>query len=544
MKKIKNKIAIGALSGLLLCSCGDFLEPSSTSEFVPKDASSLNELLLGEAYPRNDIDRMNIFLNLMDDDITAMPYQIPQDGFDANRFLAAYTWQPDMFKMMEEAGYTSTNMYERYYQLILGANAVIDYIDQVSDEKQKINYVLAQAYALRGFLYFKLVNIFGEPVNSNPNALGVPLKLNSGVEIEEAALERRSVKQVYDQILIDMLEAERLYKTLPEEKQFDKDYRTSLPMVQLILSRVYLYLEDWKKAADYAEQLMQNNQFKLLDLNSVALETENGYPNFKTYHAYAESSEVIWLYGSVNDMGGLVMTYAGTANPKDNNRIMHAYFKASDELMDSFEETDLRKERYIIRKPVRDDRGIEVWTPMAIGKLSVSIPEYTGIALNNYYKPVTASGVFGRSLRLSEAYLNYAEAKAMMFKEGTDGNGANDAKEALDELRSHRFATADFETLEISDAEELVQFIRDERRRELCFEDHRWYDLRRWGMKEIKHVWYTDENTKSTYTLNVGDKGYTVPIPDEAMEMNAALKQNELAGKRTAVVEELQADEN
>lgn len=544
MKKIKNKIAIGALSGLLLCSCGDFLEPSSTSEFVPKDASSLNELLLGEAYPRNDIDRMNIFLNLMDDDITAMPYQIPQDGFDANRFLAAYTWQPDMFKMMEEAGYTSTNMYERYYQLILGANAVIDYIDQVSDEKQKINYVLAQAYALRGFLYFKLVNIFGEPVNSNPNALGVPLKLNSGVEIEEAALERRSVKQVYDQILIDMLEAERLYKTLPEEKQFDKDYRTSLPMVQLILSRVYLYLEDWKKAADYAEQLMQNNQFKLLDLNSVALETENGYPNFKTYHAYAESSEVIWLYGSVNDMGGLVMTYAGTANPKDNNRIMHAYFKASDELMDSFEETDLRKERYIIRKPVRDNRGIEVWTPMAIGKLSVSIPEYTGIALNNYYKPVTASGVFGRSLRLSEAYLNYAEAKAMMFKEGTDGNGANDAKEALDELRSHRFATADFETLEISDAEELVQFIRDERRRELCFEDHRWYDLRRWGMKEIKHVWYTDENTKSTYTLNVGDKGYTVPIPDEAMEMNAALKQNELAGKRTAVVEELQADEN
>ena len=544
MKKIKNKIAIGALTGLLLCSCGDFLEPSSTSEFVPKDASSLNELLLGEAYPRNDIDRMNIFLNLMDDDITAMPYQIPQDGFDANRFLAAYTWQPDMFKMMEEAGYTSTNMYERYYQLILGANAVIDYIDQVSDEKQKINYVLAQAYALRGFLYFKLVNIFGEPVNSNPNALGVPLKLNSGVEIEEAALERRSVKQVYDQILIDMLEAERLYKTLPEEKQFDKDYRTSLPMVQLILSRVYLYLEDWKKAADYAEQLMQNNQFKLLDLNSVALETENGYPNFKTYHAYAESSEVIWLYGSVNDMGGLVMTYAGTANPKDNNRIMHAYFKASDELMDSFEETDLRKERYIIRKPVRDDRGIEVWTPMAIGKLSVSIPEYTGIALNNYYKPVTASGVFGRSLRLSEAYLNYAEAKAMMFKEGTDGNGANDAKEALDELRSHRFATADFETLEISDAEELVQFIRDERRRELCFEDHRWYDLRRWGMKEIKHVWYTDENTKSTYTLNVGDKGYTVPIPDEAMEMNAALKQNELAGKRTAVVEELQADEN
>ena len=541
MKQMKNKIAICMLAGLLLSSCGDFLEPSSTSEFVPKDANSLNEILLGEAYPRNDIDGMNIFLNLMDDDITAMPYQVPQDGFDANRFLAAYTWQPDMFEMMEEAGYTNTNMYERYYQLIMGANAVIDYIDQVVDEERNINAVLAQAYALRGFLYFKLVNIFGEPVNSNPTALGVPLKLNSGVEVEEDALARRSVQEVYDQVVKDFLEAERLYKTLAEDVQYDQNYRTSLPMVQLMLSRVYLYLEDWKKAAEYANLLMQDGRFKLLDLNTVATETENGYPSFKTYHAYGESSEVIWLYGSVSDMGGWVMTYAGTANPKDNNRAMHSYFKASDELMDSFEDTDLRKERYIVRKPVRDNRGVNVWTPMAIGKLSVSVPEEGSVqSFDNFYKPKTGTGVFGRSLRLSEAYLNYAEAKAMMNKEGTDANGATDAKNALDALRSKRYAAADFEGVDIDDAEELLQFVRDERRRELCFEDHRWYDLRRWGMKEIKHVWFTDANTKSTYTLNLGDKGYTVPIPDEAMELNAALKQNELPAKRTPVDEPIQ----
>lgn len=540
MKQVKNKIAVWALScGLLFSGCDDFLEPSSTSEFVPKDANSLNELLLGEAYPRNDIDQMNVFLNLMDDDITAMPYQVPQDGFDANRFLAAYTWQPDMFKMMEEAGYYDTNMYEKYYQLILGANAVIDYIDQVVDEKQRIDYVLAQAYALRGFLYFKLVNIFGEPVNSHPDALGVPLKLNSGVEIEEGALARRTVKQVYDQIVSDLLEAERLYKTLSDVQQFEKDYRTNLPMVQLMLSRTYLYLEDWKNAADYAELVMNDNRFQLLDLNAVATTTEKGQPFFKTYHAYSESSEVIWLYGSIRDMGSWVMDYAGIENPRDNNRKMHAYFKASDELLACFEDTDLRKERYIVRKPVRDNRGVEVWTPMAIGKLKVSIPEYTGIALDNYYKPVTASGVFGRSLRLSEAYLNYAEAKAMMFQEGTDAQGGNDAVEALDALRSKRFAAEDFQALDITDANELVQFVREERRRELCFEDHRWYDIRRWGMKEIKHVWYDDANTRSTYTLTLGDKGYTVPIPDEAMELNAALIQNDLPAKRTPVVENI-----
>ena len=540
MNKLKNKIIALCLCSIALCSCEDFLDPSSTSEFVPKDANSLNELLLGEAYPRNDIDGMNIFLNLLDDDITAMPYQTPQDGFDANRFLAAYTWQPDMFKMMEEAGYSNTNMYEQYYELILGANAVIDYIDQVNDEKQNINYVLAQAYALRGFLYFKLVNIFGQPINSQPDALGVPLKLNSGVENTENALARRTVKDVYSQVINDLKEAERLYETLPADKQFAKDYRTSLPMVQLLLSRVHLYQENWSDAASYAHKVMTNSNFKLLDLNVVETLTEEGYPFYKTYHAYSESSEVIWVYGSVSDMGSWVMSYAGTSNPKDNNRVMHAYFKASDDLMETYEDTDLRKERYIIKKAVRDERGIDIWTPMAIGKLSVNIPQDNGISLNNFYKPISGSGVFGRSLRLSEAYLNYAEAKAMMYQMGTDANGATEAQDALDELRVKRYAANDFKSLDITDAEELIQFVRNERRRELCFEDHRWYDLRRWGMKEIKHVWYNDANTKSTFTLTQGDKGYTIPIPDEAMDLNAALKQNELPAKRVATVENLE----
>ena len=54
-------------------ACSDFLEPDSESEFVPEDATSLNELLLGEAYQRNDMEGFNIFLGLLDDDIEAAP---------------------------------------------------------------------------------------------------------------------------------------------------------------------------------------------------------------------------------------------------------------------------------------------------------------------------------------------------------------------------------------------------------------------------------------------------------------------------------------
>ena len=36
------------LTGLVMSGCGDFLDPKAKSEFVPKDATSLNELLLGD----------------------------------------------------------------------------------------------------------------------------------------------------------------------------------------------------------------------------------------------------------------------------------------------------------------------------------------------------------------------------------------------------------------------------------------------------------------------------------------------------------------
>ena len=45
-------------------------------------------------------------------------------------------------------------------------------------------------------------------------------------------------------------------------------------------------------------------------------------------------------------------------------------------------------------------------------------------------------------------------------------------------------------------------------------------------------MWNISSGTSVIYTLNLSDKGYTVPIPDEAMEANAALKQNELPSKR------------
>lgn len=510
----------GAL--LMLTGCNDFLEPKSISEFVPKDVSSLNELLLGEAYPRYDISGFNYFLSLMDDDLTATPWQTKDENFEPDMLLASYTWQPDMFEMMKQVGVTATDMYYTYYRKIKGADAVIDYIETVSGSADDINNVLGQAYALRGFYYFNLVNIFGQPYNYNPEALGVPLKLKSGAEDRE--LTRNTVAECYEQILSDLLEAERLYESLPEEMQWKNNYRTNLPMVQMLLSRTYLYMEKWEEASLYAKKVMSNSRFSLMDLNNVlAWADTNGTPErtYTDFHSY-DSPECIWLYGNVVDWAGWVDDYSEEGS---DGSARTPYFRASDELLESFDSTDLRFERYIVRKAFGFYKTDTL--ALAYGKLNV----------NDYFRPRGGTLVFGRSIRLSEAYLNYMEAEAMLYKTTGDASHQVAALDALNNLRRNRFAAEDFETVNIADADGLVEFIHNERRRELCFESHRWYDLRRWGMPEIKHVWYDSQTTVTTYTLQKNDLLYTVPIPDVAIEDNSYLVQNELCDKRIGVTE-------
>ena len=94
-------------------------------------------------------------------------------------------------------------------------------------------------------------------------------------------------------------------------------------------------------------------------------------------------------------------------------------------------------------------------------------------------------------------------------------------------MRQKRFAPESFVAVETSNADELIKFARDERRRELCFENHRWFDLRRYGMPEIKHTWYDKSGETVEHVLADKDLGYTLLIPKEAFGLNPGLIQNE-----------------
>lgn len=501
MNKIYIKLFLVALLGMSFSSCGDFLEPQSSYEFVPKDANSLNELLLGEAYPRtSDAHYLEGFTHLFDDDVAMADYQVPHMGFNTELYFIPFTWQPDLWNQLDKVTVAKNyNMYFSCYQFILGCNAIIDYIGQAEGDLQSdIDNVLAQAHALRGFYYLTLVNLFGAPYSYNPDAPGVPLKLTS--KIENAPLVRNTVKEVYDQIVKDLTLSISLYEGLPAERQWKTDYRTSLPMAELLLSRTYLYMENWEEAAKYAERVMDNPTFKLKDLNPVNRQ-------YIDYHNYSASTECIWPYGRIGDTALWLTEWHSTTG--DDVPDTHSYFKASPELMASFEEYDLRKDCYVVRSWYVDRTGEPF--PQAIGKIAI------GSEHN-----IAGGGIstFGRSLRLSEAYLNYAEAKSNI------AGGVTDAVAALNELRQWRFESGHYEALGSMDTEACRKFVREERRRELCFEGHRWNDLRRWGMPEIKHVWYPDGETAVEYVLQAEDPQYILPIPHTSLEANPQLTQN------------------
>ena len=525
-----------ALAAPLLTACGDFLEPEEQSSYVPRDATSMNELLLGEAYPLYSGSYINVWMSLLDDDVQAAPYQKPHATYDETAYLAAYSWQPQMFTLYDEAGLSTSavSTYRHLYSYIKGCNAVLDYMDDATGDALYKEYVEAQARTLRAFYYLQLVCTYATPYNVDPEALGIPLKLTS--QVEEETLHRSTVAQCYDAIVADLTRAEELFSAQTDAQyRWAANYRASLPMAQLLLARTYLYMEHWEQAAAEALRLMENSDFHLYNLNgiisvldySVPGNVSSAFPLMTNMIRYA-NPEVIWLWGSVSD----VVSWAYSNVTDTDGTLKHAYFMASDNLMQSYEDADLRRHRYIARSWYQlpdaeprtssdEDAFYDTHMPMAIGKVGM------GQTATSYYTAATGSGYFGRALRLSEAYLTYIEAEAMLWQQGRSECG-DLAVSALNRFRLARISQEDYVALSFADAAQLVTFVRQERRREFCFEGLRWFDLRRWGMPRLEHVWYPDADTRQVYVLEEGDPTYVLPLPEDALGANVNLQQNPL----------------
>ena len=145
------------------------------------------------------------------------------------------------------------------------------------------------------------------------------------------------------------------------------------------------------------------------------------------------------------------------------------------------------------------------------------------------------------SLRIAEGYLNLAEAYAMMDQT----ENANRYLRLLRESRINQYVHTDYA------GEQLVEEIRLERRRELCLEGHRWFDLRRYAVCEkypfstsIRHDFNVYDDYQyawervDTYVLNENDPAYVMQLPKSVLEYDEEQMPENPRNKREPVGED------
>jgi hypothetical protein len=523
------------IAGILVSNtgCKKFLAEKSQNLIKPSTVQDLTALMAGEAYPYQT--SLSPLLNIVTDDAICNGGQ-NQATYQAvvRAGKSPFSWSKNMFEELLEPGGMKTTTYLNSWQIlyknIAGCNVGLAYADKVSGADADKQNLKGQALALRAYYYFMLVNMFGKPYNapgSDPaNSPGVPLKLT--MDVTDEFYKRNSVAEVYQQIEADLMEAANLFKAYPK---VNGPYKMSETAVYTLLSRMYLYEEKWDQAIDYANKgLAKKSQLTQLysfgSLANPASPTVSAITSYNTVTAPYESriydpavsTEVIWAYLSYplsssgeGDFFKGAMTPAYTivnSPPYGVSTDLLNLYDSKGSAADATYIGDLRPRLYFSAFTVSGG----------------TIPKYYFGGMGPRANPPAGGGSSG--FRVAELYMNRAEANIQKFI--STGSAAS-RMAALNDINTVRISRYDsrqaYVPVNITDKTALLNFYRDERRREFPFDGHRWFDLRRYGMPSISHQ-YNETGTSQTFTLAKGDNRYTWPIPQATLDRNGSLTQN------------------
>lgn len=519
-KKLFNIICIAA-SWLVLASCSsDFLKEYSQDLGRVQTVDDLNELLVGDCLiPKSLFSIERSYFQTENDNYLCVHFMSDELQENVNteedvdggvgyrdKMFPYFTWQQNLY--IDKNGKSSyesneSQLWNQAYQLINNCNMVLDAADILSthsdEEKADVKKVKGELYYLRASYYLMLVNLYGKPYTPSTAATepGVPVKLSPNVEDKD--FERASVADVYTQIVSDLNDAETLLASASAPASI---YHPGVEAVYILRSRVALYMQDWATAKTYAQKAIDRDGY-LLNLQEVSS---------ASYPLSRQNAEVVFSNGA-SMLGNILFVNLGNTNTYYE---VSPTWYLSDNLYSLFSDDDYRKTTYIT---TADD-------------LTNSFPTYHKVdcSIASYGKYKEVSDVF--SVRTAEAYLNMAEAEAQL---GNDG----EACRWLSKLRENRIANGG--TVGLAGAE-LINFVREERERELFLEGQRWFDLRRYMVdakypftKEIVHTmstfksqnWTDYRSNLSKYRLEKNDAAYTLDIPKQVRDFQPSIGSNQ-----------------
>lgn len=343
-----------------------------------------------------------------------------------------------------------------FYHTSFIANYVIESKDMIEEGTvDEVNQMVGESYMLRAYMHFLLVNLFGEAYTNCDPATTKAIPLKLNSDTE-VTLSRNTVAEVYNSILSDLVEAEKYLNV--DQWDLGYNYRFNTLSVDALRSRVYLYMGEWAKSLEASQAVLQVND-QLVDMSSSTV-----LPN-----EYNSPENILALEQ--------VMTAQYVRAAKVNTTLWKMYTSS-----------DLRRSKY-----------------------------FNQVTVSNILVAKGGSNQYSCSFRVGEIYLNAAEAALM-----TGESAMPVARTYLLTLIKQRYKSAAYTEKETAinamGRDELLQEIYDERTRELAFEGHRWFDLRRTTRPRLEKTY-----SGTTYVLEENDSRYTIRIPREAIEANPGL---------------------
>lgn len=248
---MKNTLTllIGALFLLNLGSCSKFLEIQPEGEIPTEEAlQTPNDLqqLLVSCY---DVLRSGNFMGGK----TQILAELMADNLDGRaltgNWLSYHQHNTTIFNQ------DTRDFWAEPYRMIYRANTLLENVDLIeglsATEKARIE---AEAKFLRAVGHFELVRFFGQPYGytADNSHLGIPLRLRASQDVQP----RTIVSEIYTSILDDLHDAEFILPTS------NGGYATSWA-AKAYLAKVHFQMNDFPNAFDYADQIINSNQFGL-----------------------------------------------------------------------------------------------------------------------------------------------------------------------------------------------------------------------------------------------------------------------------------------
>lgn len=553
MIKMKLKYIIFGLFVCLLASC-DFMDCDESSDYAEGDIfTSYNRT-------KQMVTHIYSFLPNGFCNIDGAMHEAATDdavhvyGTSKIQRFVDGTWSPNR---------TVDEVWSKYYEGIRSANLYLTesegqtfeewkYSDQYDKWMQNFENYQYEVRFLRAFFYFELAKRYRN----------VPL-VTKVLTVDEANhVEQSSFEEVTDYIVNEC--AEIAYKLPVDYSGFaDKeDGRITRGAALALKARVLLYKasplysahddEKWKNAAKAAYEIIGQAsalKYKLGDYAALFSATNSAEAENILVRPVGETGSFEQSNFPMGVKGGKTSTC-----PTEN--LVSAYEMQDGSAFD-WNNEEMRKNPYANRDPRLTltiayngmswpQSPLEIWEGGA-NALPINNATLTGYYLKKYVNndisfesgaPVTEAHHCWVLFRYGEVLLNYAEAMVNAFGDPTYKEGTLMPMSALEAVNLIRKRTSvnmpEFPATLSPD--EFLKRLKNERRIELAFEGHRFWDVRRWkeldSTKNIYGVSVKKQNNVVIYgkqqiaTRVVKDNMYFYPISNEEIFINKNLDQN------------------